>query len=81
MRRNIILGGSIVFFLLVGWFNMNFIYGDKSDLILDLQVESKKVNEKLITSQILANKLDRVYKVFEYNCDINGLSRVPLGSK
>ena len=71
MRRNIILGGSIVFFLLVGWFNMNFIYGDKSDLILDLQVESKKVNEKLITSQILANKLDRVYKVFEYNLATN----------
>jgi len=67
MRRNIILACSIIFFLLIGWFNMKFVYGDKSDLILDLQGQHIKVNEKLITSEILANSLDRVYKVFEYN--------------
>ena len=67
MKRNIILASSIFLFLIIGWFNMKFIYGDKSDTVLDLQGESKKVNEKLITSQILANSLDRVYNVFEHN--------------
>ena len=67
MRRNIILGGILFLFIVFNWINMNFIYGDKSNIVLDLQGKSKKVNEKLITSQILANSLDRVYKVFEYN--------------
>ena len=52
---------------------MKFIYGDKSDTVLDLQGESKKVNEKLITSQILANSLDRVYNVFE-KCHLLGVT-------
>jgi len=67
MKRNIILSAVVLFFILLTWIEVNFIYDNKSDVVLDLQEETTQSNEKLITSQILANSLKRVYEVFEQN--------------
>ena len=45
----------------------SYLYDKKYDLILDLEQEQKIVNEKFITAQILSEKLNSVYKLFEIN--------------
>jgi len=49
------------------WFSSSMLLGDKGSRILDLEDEQKILNEKLISAQILANKLDRVYTLFQEN--------------
>ncbi|MCF7797279.1 MAG: type 4a pilus biogenesis protein PilO [Lentisphaeria bacterium] len=58
----IILVAAAVFY-----YGMNFVYADKPADIRYLNREIDELNEKLITAQILANKLDRVYTLFEEN--------------
>lgn len=58
----IVLLGAAVFY-----YGLNFVYADKPGDIRYLNREIDELNEKLITAQILANKLDRVYTLFEEN--------------
>ena len=48
-------------------FLYSYLYDKKYDLILDLQQEQKIANEKFITAQILSEKLNNVYQLFESN--------------
>lgn len=49
------------------YYGLNFVYADKPGDISYLNRQLDEQNEKLITAQILANKLDRVYTLFEQN--------------
>jgi Tfp pilus assembly protein PilO len=71
MKRNYILIAILSFFTILFWIEINFIFGTKPDTILDLEGEQKNVNEKLISTRIIAGGLDRVYTLFEKNLAIN----------
>lgn len=66
-KRNTLL--FFAMFILSGtfWYGSSYILGDKPDRILDLEYEQKELNEKLISAQILASKLDRVHTLFQEN--------------
>jgi len=49
------------------YYGLNFVYAPKPGNIRYLNHQIDQLNEKLITAQILANKLDRVYTLFEQN--------------
>ncbi len=49
------------------------LLGDKDELITDLEDEQKTLNEKLISAQILANKLDRVFTLFQENLALSSI--------
>ncbi|MCF7801558.1 MAG: type 4a pilus biogenesis protein PilO [Candidatus Marinimicrobia bacterium] len=58
----------IIFLAAAGfYYGLNFVYASKPGDIRYLNREIDELNEKLITAQILANKLDRVYTLFEEN--------------
>lgn len=67
MKRVQILAGIIIVMALAFYYTITWVYGDKPDEIYFLDKEIAKLNEKLITAQILSNKLDRVYNLFEEN--------------
>ena len=67
MNRVKILGAIVALLLLSFYYTINWVYGDKPEDIKDLDDEITELNEELITAQILANKLDRVYALFEEN--------------
>ena len=67
INRNIILIILSILFIITNSLLYKFIYDDKYDLIIDLEDEQKIVNEKFITAQILSEKLNNVYNVFEQN--------------
>ena len=71
MKRNYILIAILSFFTILFWIEINFIFGTKPDTILDLEGEQKNVNEKLISTRIIAGGLDRVYTLFEKSLAIN----------
>lgn len=71
MKRNYILIAILSFFTILFWIEINFIFGAKPDTILDLEGEQKNVNEKLISTRIIAGGLDRVYTLFQKNLAIN----------
>ncbi len=71
MLRAQILAGSILVLALVFYYTDNFILGEKPADISYLDKEIARLNEQLITAQILANKLDRVYTLFESNLALN----------
>ena len=71
MKRNYILISILIFSTILFWVEMNFIFGSKNDTILDLKGEQKNVNEKLISTRIIAGGLDRVYTLFEKNLAAN----------
>ncbi len=66
-KRNTIL--FFLIFILTGsfWVSSSMVLGDKPRQIIDLEDEQKILNEKLISAQILANKLDRVHTLFQEN--------------
>ena len=65
--RNIMLLIATITFLIVNSLFYSYLYYGKTDLITDLEEEQKIANEKFITAQILSEKLDNVYNVFEKN--------------
>ncbi len=67
MKRNSIFVIGLVFFTLVFWVEVKAVLGDKARILRDLEDEQIDLNEQLISAQILANKLDRVYSLFERN--------------
>jgi Tfp pilus assembly protein PilO len=71
MNRNYILIAILSFFTVLFWVEINFIFGSKHDTILELEGEQKNVNEKLISTRIIAGGLDKVYTLFEKNLAAN----------
>ena len=67
MKRNIVLFVIILIFTAGFWYAKNAVYEPKPGLIEELEAEQTQFNEKLITSQILSESLDRVYTIFESN--------------
>ena len=67
INRNIILFIISILFIITNSLLYSYLYNDKYDLIIVLEEEQKIANEKFITAQILSEKLDNVYNVFEQN--------------
>ena len=58
----VLFGLSILF-----WMNQDWQIGDKPLELKVLEMEQQELNEQLISAQILANKLDQVYTLFDEN--------------
>ena len=66
LDRNILLFSATLLFLLTNSL-MYSSYNEKYNQIIDLEDEQKIANEKFITAQILSEKLNSVYNLFESN--------------
>ena len=66
-KRNIILFGAIIVLTITFWASSTFFIGDKPFDIKLLEQKETELNENLISAQILASKLDRVYTLFQEN--------------
>ena len=67
LNRNIILLVISVLFIMLSSILHSYLYVDKYKLIKKLEDEQKVANEKYITAQILSEKLNSVYNLFESN--------------
>ena len=67
MKRNIILLGVTIVFMLLMASLWSFVLSGKYDIIVDLEDDQKIANEKYITTQILSDSLYYVYNMFEKN--------------
>ena len=67
MRRNIILFSLTILFIFTTSILNSLIFGNKPEEIEDLEDIQKSANERYITAQILSQKLDNVYRLFEVN--------------
>ena len=67
VNRNSILVLFAVLFIFLNSMLYTYLYDQKYDLLLDLEQEQKIANEKFITAQILSEKLNSVYQLFEIN--------------
>lgn len=67
MKRVRILAITVLVLTLAFYYTFNWVYGEKPADIRYLDKEIAKLNERLITAQILSNELDRVYNLFEEN--------------
>ena len=66
-NKNSILVLFAILFIFVNSMLYSYLYNKKYDLILDLEQKQKIANEKFITAQILSEKLNSVYQLFESN--------------
>ena len=66
-KRNIILFFLIVLMSGSFWLGSSFLVKDKPLKILQLEDKQSGLNENLISAQILASQLDRVYTLFQEN--------------
>tara|TARA_B100000686_G_scaffold301226_1_gene336363 strand:- start:239 stop:814 length:576 start_codon:yes stop_codon:yes gene_type:complete len=66
-KRNIILFGSMVLLTLSYWLSASILIGEKPFEIRVLEEEQQELNENLISAQILASQLDRVFTLFQEN--------------
>ena len=66
-KRNIILFGAIIILTITYWASSSLFIGGKPLKIKLLEQEETELNENLISAQILASKLDRVYTLFQEN--------------
>lgn len=66
-KRVNILGITVLVITLVFYYSYNFILLEKPRSIRKYDKEITRLNEQLITAQILANQLDHVYTLFERN--------------
>ena len=64
-KRNIILFGALIVLTISYWLSSTFFIADKPFEIKLLEQEETELNENLISEQILASKLDRVYTLFQ----------------
>ena len=66
-KRNIILFASFLVFTISYWIGASVLIGDKPFQIKVLEEEQQELNENLISAQILASQLDRVFTLFQEN--------------
>ena len=66
-KRNIILFGSMILLTISYWLAASILIGDKPFEIRVLEEEQQELNENLISAQILASQLDRVFTFFQEN--------------
>ena len=66
-KRNTILFGALLILSLSYWISSSFMIGDKPFQITLLENEETELNENLISAQILASQLDRVFTLFQEN--------------
>ena len=66
-KRNIILFGSMILLTISYWLTASILIGDKPFEIRVLEEEQQELNENLISAQILARQLDRVFTLFQEN--------------
>jgi Tfp pilus assembly protein PilO len=66
-KRNIILFGALVLLTLSFWVSASVLIGEKPFEIRLLEEEQEELNENLISAQILASQLDRVFTLFQEN--------------
>ena len=66
-RRNIFLFGALIFLTLTFWVSASALIGEKPFEIRILEDEQTDLNENLISAQILASELDRVFTLFQEN--------------
>ena len=67
MIRTIILFTFSVLIFSAIQIGNNFYFKEKPDIIMDLEIDQKKANEKFITAQLLSSSLNRVYQIFIQN--------------
>ncbi len=67
MKRNSYFLIILVFFTLLFWVELQALLKGKHEELRALIDEQSDLNEQLISAQILASKLDRVYTLFERN--------------
>ena len=60
-KRNIILFGGLIVLTLSYWVSSSFLIAEKPFDIRVLEEEQQELNENLISAQILASQLDRVF--------------------
>ena len=66
-KRNIVLFGCLIVLSLSYWLSASFLIGEKPFEIRVLEEEQQELNENLISAQILASQLDRVFTLFQEN--------------
>ena len=66
-KRNILLFGALVFLTITFWVSSSIMIGEKPFNIRLLEDEQAELNENLISAQILASQLDRVFTLFQEN--------------
>ena len=66
-KRNIILFGALIFLTISYWVSASVLIGEKPFEIRVLEEEQQELNENLISAQILASQLDRVFTLFQEN--------------
>ena len=66
-KRNIILFGTMIILSVCYWSSAAVLIGDKPLQISVLEDEQGELNENLISAQILASQLDRVFTLFQEN--------------
>lgn len=66
-KRNIFLFGSLILLTISFWASASTLIGKKPFEILLLEDEQTELNENLISAQILASELDRVFTLFQEN--------------
>ena len=66
-KRNIILFGALILLTLSYWASASVLIGEKPFEIRLLEEEQEELNENLISAQILASQLDRVFTLFQEN--------------
>ena len=66
-KRNMILFGALVLLTISYWASASVLIGEKPFEIRLLEEEQEELNENLISAQILASQLDRVFTLFQEN--------------
>ncbi len=66
-KRNIVLFGCLIVLSLSYWLSASFLIKEKPFEIRVLEEEQQELNENLISAQILASQLDRVFTLFQKN--------------
>ena len=66
-KRNIFLFGALVLLTISYWASASVMIGEKPFEIRLLEEEQEELNENLISAQILASQLDRVFTLFQEN--------------
>ena len=66
-KRNIILFSCLIVLSFSYWLSASFLIGEKPFEIIVLEEEQQELNENLISAQILASQLDRVFTLFQEN--------------
>ena len=66
-KRNIVLFGCLIVRSRSYWLSASFLIGEKPFEIRVLEEEQQELNENLISAQILASQLDRVFTLFQEN--------------